>query len=280
MQSIKSTAIGIVLCVLLISVLDAWRSEKAVRQELAPGLVREKSHELVSKLALLQQEQATTQAGEMISLLDQRRFPSHSISEAIAYIPGHQTHSNYVWHNSAGGVFAFAARGVDKNYHFSNSYLTGFLPFTTDKIWVPLATLAQRKIYQYDHVRYGRNMQDIWQNSEQAYLNSHGDCEDHAIILADWLIGLGYDARVAIGQLPEGGHAWVVLFYNNKEYLLEATSKRRPRSLNDFKLAKLETDYRPKYMFNRDHFWENTGSVFTTRYSGGNWQKHAEFRRL
>ena len=69
-------------------------------------------------------------------------------------------------------------------------------------------------------------MREIWQNSRQAYLHTRGDCEDHAIILADWLIALGHDARVVLGNHRGGGHAWVVLFQDGREMILEATSKK------------------------------------------------------
>jgi hypothetical protein len=38
-------------------------------------------------------------------------------------------------------------------------------------------------------------------------------------------------------------------------------------------VAALFTKYNPRYMFNRQYFWENTGSTFTTKYSGGQWKK-------
>ena len=82
-----------------------------------------------------------------------------------------------------------------------------------------LYTVARRKRYQYDHITYpGRS--EVWQSSQQAFYSAVGDCEDHAILLADWLIGLGYDARVAVGDYDGAGHAWVVLFAEGQEFLL------------------------------------------------------------
>ena len=58
----------------------------------------------------------------------------------------------------------------------------------------PLYTLAQRKRYQLDAKQYaGRS--EVWQTSRQAFFYPRGDCEDHAIALADWLIEMGEDAR-------------------------------------------------------------------------------------
>lgn len=169
-----------------------------------------------------------------------------------------------------------SAQGLDRLHHFVNSYLVGFMPFETDAVWVPLYTLTLQKSYMFDHLQYS-GLADVWQNSRQAFYYTRGDCEDHAIILADWLIGLGRDARVVLGTVNGEGHAWVVLFMDEKEYLLEATDKRKLRSVNDFQLAYLATEYRPEYQFNRHQFWFNTGSAMTTKYSGDHWVLKSEF---
>jgi hypothetical protein len=176
-------------------------------------------------------------------------------------------------------IINYVAVGIDQRPYFANSYLVGFMPFETDHVWVPLATLSMRKRYQLDHVQYGPSMADVWQNSEQAYYYGHGDCEDHALLLADWLIGLGYEARVVIGQIAAGGHAWVVVFLNGSEYILEATDKRRPSSINDFILASRATDYRPRLQFDRTRFWENTGSSMTVNYRDKKWRLHSRYTR-
>lgn len=169
-----------------------------------------------------------------------------------------------------------SAPGLDRKHHFVNSYLVGFKPFDTEHIWVPLYTLAVRKRYQYDHVQYS-NYNEVWQNSRQAFYYTRGDCEDHALILADWLIALGYDARVVVGTYKSEGHAWVVLFKDGHEYLLEATSKRKTRNFKTYQLASLQTEYQPEYQFNRERFWFNMGSKYTTRYSGAKWKYKSKF---
>lgn len=173
---------------------------------------------------------------------------------------------------------ALTAMGIDKKHHFANSYLIGFKPFDTDRHWVPLYMLASKKLYQYDHLQYS-GLKDVWQNSLQAFKNTRGDCEDHAIALADWLIGLGLDARVAIGDISESGHAWVIVFKDGKEYLLEATRKSRVRQWSKYRLAKTETDYHPTQLFNRNTLWINTGSKYTTSYSGNNWKQASTFHK-
>jgi hypothetical protein len=113
----------------------------------------------------------------------------------------------------------------------------------------------------------------------ESFINLRGYCEDHAITLADWLIGQGYDARVAIGTVkfraqPVGGHAWVVLFKDNKEYILEATRKQK---WNLLPLASTLANYFPTQMFNREDIWTNKSSDKTTKYSGKMWLKSGKF---
>lgn len=141
---------------------------------------------------------------------------------------------------------------------------------------MPLYTLVLRKHYEFDHIQYS-GLEDVWQNSKQAYYFIRGDCEDHAIILADWLISMGIDARVVIGTHKKTGHAWVIFFTDDKEYLLEPTSKRKTRTMGAIPPAALMVDYHPAYQFNRDRFWVYTGSLFTTRYSGPNWKMKSRF---
>ncbi len=171
------------------------------------------------------------------------------------------------------------ARGVDRNYHVWQSFLEGYVPFQPDNIWVPLLILAKRKTYMLDHDLYSLATDaDIWQTSREAFRLRHGDCEDHAVLLADWLIGLGEQARVAVGTLDGGGHAWVVLFRNGKEYVLEATQKHGVSGLRSYPLARTKPGYQPRYQFDREHFWVNTQRGPTTRYNDQRWQLRSRFR--
>ncbi len=182
--------------------------------------------------------------------------------------------SAWKWRNKV--EVTASAQGLDKLHHFVNSYLVGFQPFDTDKLWVPLYTLAIKKKYQYDHLQYS-GLADVWQNSLQAFYYSRGDCEDHSIALADWLISLGKDARVVLGDCNGNGHAWVVLLHDRKEYILEATNKRRIQSLKHYPLSGLAKGYHPTFQFNRTDFWVNTGSKFTTKYTGKQWVLRSHF---
>jgi len=170
------------------------------------------------------------------------------------------------------------AFGTDYLHHFVNNYLIGYEPFKTNQLWIPHYTIAMRLKYQLDADQYG-GLKEVWQNSRQAFFNTRGDCEDHAIILADWLISMGLDARVVLGTYENGGHAWVVVFKDSKVFLLEATSKQKRKHWRFYPLADFETNYNPKCMFNREYFWLNTGSIYTTRYSGFQWIKKSRFFR-
>jgi predicted transglutaminase-like cysteine proteinase len=171
-----------------------------------------------------------------------------------------------------------SAFGTDHLHHFVNHYLVGYAPFQTDYLWMPHYTISMRLKYQLDADQYG-GYKEVWQNSKEAFYNTRGDCEDHALALADWLIEMGLDARVALGSFKNDGHAWVVVFLDGEVFLLESTSKQKNRNWRHYPLAKFESNYHPKYMFNRDYFWLNTGSIFTNRYEGKNWIKKSRFFR-
>ena len=186
----------------------------------------------------------------------------------------------------AGGFFTFnldgepdataSAMGTDWQQHIVHAYLSGVLPFETDNLWLPLQTLAQRKRYQYDHSQYWTR-QDVWQTSAQALVSPRGDCEDHALALADWLISLGADARVVVGHHGNTGHAWVVMIHQDQEYLFEATQKDGLGRGRAYPLARLMTNYRPQFMFNRETFWTNTGSSWITHYRGEPWARKSRY---
>ncbi len=182
------------------------------------------------------------------------------------------------WKSKAKTTYALAAPATTDNYYFANAYLNGYVPYETKSLWQPLEALRLRFKYKKDDDIYNKRP-EVWQTSRESFMNLRGDCEDHAIALADWLIGQGYDARVAIGTVkfrgqPAGGHAWVILFKDKKEYLLEATRKQK---WNMLPLASTMPYYFPTEMFNREETWTNKGSSNTTKYSGEMWVKSGEF---
>ncbi|MCA0900431.1 MULTISPECIES: transglutaminase-like domain-containing protein [Microbulbifer] len=200
------------------------------------------------------------------------------VQQAVSKRSEQQSSYISIWNWQGIEAVTASARGLDSQHHFANSYLVGFQPFETEALWVPLYTLAVRKEYQYDHLQYA-GLADIWQTSRQAYYQKRGDCEDHAILLADWLINLGVDARVALGTYKGEGHAWVVAIVDNTEYLLEATSKRRQASWQAMPLAALTEGYEVEFQFNRDYFWAKTTAAPTRRYRGDHWIRKSQFIR-
>jgi hypothetical protein len=190
----------------------------------------------------------------------------------------HHHAGSLLWNLGQDLPVTITAIGVDRQHHFVNAYLEGFRPFRTEQLWVPLYTIAHKLEYQRDHLQYP-GLNEVWQSSRQAFYNTRGDCEDHALILADWMIAMGYDARVVLGDFDGEGHAWVVVFLDGQEFVLEATSKRKKMNWSQYPLASLQTEYQPEYMFNRSFFWTNRGSKFTTRYSGSQWLRQSRYER-
>ncbi|WP_323846482.1 transglutaminase-like domain-containing protein [Microbulbifer magnicolonia] len=205
-------------------------------------------------------------------------LPEETIQEIVAKRSLEQSAYVSVWNWQGITAVTASARGLDSKHHFANSYLVGFRPFETEQLWVPLYTLAIRKEYQYDHLQYA-GLADIWQTSRQAFYQKRGDCEDHAILLADWLIELGVDARVALGTHNGQGHAWVVAIVDGEEYLLEATSKRRQSTWQAMPLAELAEGYEVEFQFNRNFFWAKKDAASTRQYRGSHWIRKSQFIR-
>ena len=260
----------ILIGVIALSLISEFRNDYETREILQQANAAAQEPEING-------QQHPEQDGYVNSSVGKWRFSTAQLQAKIAKLPSSRRHHFYTWSADKSTEITGSASGIDKLPYFANSYLIGYSPFKTESIWEPLATLALRKNYILDHELYGPELGEIWQNSRQAYKYTRGDCEDHAIILADWLISMGHDARVVLGKYKNGGHAWVVLYHQNIEYILEATSKQRPRNVSDFLLARLATDYQPMYQFDRHKFWVNTGSVYTTKYRDAKWQVRSEF---
>jgi hypothetical protein len=75
------------------------------------------------------------------------------------------------------------------------------------------------------------------------------------------------------------GHAWVVAVVDDKEYLLEATSKRRQSSWSAMPLAELAEGYEVEFQFNRNFFWSRKDQTATRKYRGEHWIKKSQFVR-
>lgn len=262
----------VLLLVLLIALLTGpqiytkWRTDRQIRQKIDFSVAQLGTDDRID----------VNRPGHVEVDGVMRVFTVQKLYEILAREVGEPPGRVCLWNWEGVGEATATALGIDRRHHFVNSYLVGYEPFKTERIWVPLYTLVLRKQYEYDHLQYSGIM-DIWQNSKQAYFYTRGDCEDHAIILADWLISMGIDARVVMGHHRETGHAWVVFFIHGKAYLLEPTSKRKVRTMGAIPAAVLMSDYHPMCQFNRERFWVNTGSQFTTWYSGTDWKMKSRF---
>lgn len=168
------------------------------------------------------------------------------------------------------------APGLDGETHFINSFLLGFKPYDMRTVWGPLSVLATQKIYELDEVQH-RGRTETWQNAEQFWVNQRGDCEDHAILLADWMRSLGYEASVAGGTYRGGGHAWVVLKHNGREYILEATDKVARRNVSGFLRVERATDYVANVMFDGRDYWVSDVRGWQRSYFNGRWTRKSRF---
>lgn len=220
------------------------------------------------------------QRGTVSAEFDNYKLTENKINQQVAL----DTHKKpqrtaYIlqWRDRLNNVIALSALGLDYKHHFASSFLVGIRPFPVKNKWLPLYTISKLKTYELDSKQY--NVTEMWQNSAQAYMMPRGDCEDHAIALADWLISEGVDARVAGGKYKTGGHAWVVAIINHKEFILEATNKRVGKSWKNFPLASLATNYHPTFMFNRTDFWVNTDKNIKDNYRGAHWKKTSTFKK-
>jgi hypothetical protein len=178
--------------------------------------------------------------------------------------------------NFSGSDVTTLAPGLDFRHHIANAYLVGFVPYSNVDTWVAIYALALSKTYQLDSQQHGKL--EIWQTSKESFYYPDGDCEDHAIALADWLIGLNLDARVVLGD-ANGGHAWVVLLQGSQTYLIESTDKGRAARA-PIPLAMSLPGYHPRVMFNRDSYWVNTGTKYTVNYANNAWVKRSTYHHL
>ena len=258
----------LVLIILLIAphLYTEWKYDRPIKRDIAFSLEKLDNN----------QNQSTEQAGYVKVNGVATCFTEEELHRILKNQKKNHAKGSYYWQWCGVPNATISAQGLDHLHHFANSYLIGFEPFETKSVWVPLYTLTLRKRYEFDRIQYS-GLADVWQNSRQAFYYTRGDCEDHSIILADWLISMGLDARVVLGSLNGQGHAWVILIKDGKEYLLEATAKRKVRSLNSFPLARMIRGYNPQYQFNRDHFWLNAGNALTTRYSGNHWKLKSRY---
>jgi hypothetical protein len=163
-----------------------------------------------------------------------------------------------------GLIFDFFAPDEEGTLHRPTEFMEGFRP--QGKTSGPLdAWVWVLKSCRYvpDDTQFGR--QEVWQRARDTYRRRKGDCEDSAILVADWLGASGYDARVVTGRIRKGGHAWVALRQEGRSYILETTGGRGsfrrvpPR-------AELMADYLPSVQFDRESVWFRTSGKWAWDY--------------
>lgn len=168
-------------------------------------------------------------------------------------------------------LFAFRIGG---NICRANELLTGWAP----PVRVPeMGSRIEEMLYIWKavltRVRYSKDLQglhanlDTWQLADETWQYKNGDCEDSSILLADWLIARGFDARVVVGTTDKGeGHAWCVVNFDGATYTLETTDAT-PDIRNLPWSSALARHYLPRYQFDRDSvFFLNEEEPHAPRY--------------
>lgn len=206
------------------------------------------------------------------SLQSNSSISRHDIKNRPADSEEAKGDKGYFFLDSKGFKFAATKLGLDYKHHFLNSFLVGYHPFEVSEPWMPHQVLRMRLKYQLDKDQF-TGFEEVWLSSYQAFQAGRGDCEDHSIALADWLIEMGEDARVVTGTHNGGGHAWVIVIRETGTFLLEATRKRRQRLWSSYPLASLARGYVPSTMFNREHFWATEDKNNPSDYLGSHWVK-------
>jgi len=156
-------------------------------------------------------------------------------------------------------VYAVVATDTDGKHRYVNEFLSGYEPaavFTPGQSRVDqLFTIWSAVQNQIRYVRdpgEGKQATDRWQTALETLTIGQGDCEDSAILLADWLLARGFQVRVALGKYGDiGGHAWCVVKVDEKEYLLETTSEGNPSLDYPPLVSRVGSRYVPEVLFDR-----------------------------
>lgn len=168
--------------------------------------------------------------------------------------------------------YGYLQQDLRGRYRYINQFLTGFQPpahFPEDIS--PRAEMTAMWKAVLSHCRYAEDAhgvggpRDQWQLPAETHAYANGDCEDTAILLADWLIARGFDARVALGFMKDdqgnnGGHAWVVCRIDGIDFLLESTEQVQPDAKPQT-VASIGRYYSPSVLFDRGtiYFRKNGG---------------------
>lgn len=139
--------------------------------------------------------------------------------------------------------------------------------------------LLQLQYFDYDHDKI-RRQDETWQSVPYTWQHERGVCRDSATLLADMLAAVGYDARLAVGDLveppnlfpgPDTGHAWVVVRDPDTgcEYLLESTQETWDRNLRVPPRTFTLPEYIPEMQVTKDFYLTRQEETSTTTYTDG-----------
>ena len=127
-------------------------------------------------------------------------------------------------------VYAMLAADSNGRFRYVTDFLMGYKPpFEHPPGQSKLAELMDIWRTATTKCRYvaddGSEDDDAWQTAEETQVLRQGDCEDSAILIADWLLARGFQARIAIGQYDakRTAHAWVFVRVDGNDYVLETT---------------------------------------------------------
>ena len=135
--------------------------------------------------------------------------------------------------------------------------------------------VADRCTYVFDAERIAGG--DAWQDPSETYKLGGGDCEDTSLLLADMLISAGIEARMAIGLVKGGGHAWVAAKADGKEYLLESTIPSLGDGDRPAYVEEDAFDYMPLFLVDRGGIYVKRRNGWTGDYfSSGVWDRFGD----
>ena len=109
---------------------------------------------------------------------------------------------------------------------------------------------AVRRCRYVEDGEEGGEAADFWQTPRQTLQKGTGDCEDSALLLTDWMLANNIPARMAMGTLGDGGHAWCIVRVEAIDYLLESTN-RNP-DLDNLPAVNPRDGYVPTALVDRD----------------------------
>jgi hypothetical protein len=172
--------------------------------------------------------------------------------------------------------FDVLAAGTTGEIKRATDFLEGFTlesvgkktPYRSDeeKIVALWGLVADQCEYELDQDRPGSSAGDegtssreVWKTSRETWNEATGDCEDTSILLADVLIGAGFDARVAIGWNGNiGQHAWVVVRLGERQYILESTLQKQIERSDLAAVEEASAFYQPEQLFDRKNIYYST----------------------